>query len=46
MHNSWKAQKGILDKEGDTVIVRPWVVQTDERGDIIWRYSIMTHRQS
>jgi translation initiation factor 1A len=28
-------------KEGDTVIVRPWVVQTDERGDIIWRYSIM-----
>ena len=28
-------------KEGDTVIVKPWVVQTNERGDIIWRYSVM-----
>ena len=28
-------------KEGDAVIVKPWVVQTDERGDIVWRYSIM-----
>jgi translation initiation factor 1A len=28
-------------KEGDMVIVRPWVVQTDERGDIIWRYSLL-----
>ncbi|MGD0729123.1 MAG: translation initiation factor IF-1A [Candidatus Micrarchaeaceae archaeon] len=28
-------------KEGDVVIVRPWVVQTDERGDIVWRYSVM-----
>ena len=28
-------------KENDIVIVRPWVVQTDERGDIIWRYSVM-----
>ena len=28
-------------KEGDIVIVKPWVVQTDERGDIVWRYSIM-----
>jgi translation initiation factor 1A len=26
-------------KENDVVIVRPWVVQSDERGDIIWRYS-------
>ena len=25
----------------DTVIVKPWVVQSDERGDIVWRYSIM-----
>ncbi len=25
----------------DVVLVRPWVVQTDERGDIVWRYSIM-----
>ncbi len=28
-------------KVNDVVIVKPWVVQTDERGDIIWRYSIM-----
>ena len=28
-------------KEGDVVLVRPWVVQTNERGDIIWRYSMM-----
>lgn len=28
-------------KENDVVIVRPWVVQTDERGDIIWRYSML-----
>ena len=28
-------------KENDIVIVRPWVVQTNERGDIIWRYSVM-----
>jgi translation initiation factor 1A len=26
-------------KEGDVVIVKPWIVQTDERGDIVWRYS-------
>jgi translation initiation factor 1A len=28
-------------KEGDVVLVRPWVVQTNERGDIVWRYSLM-----
>ncbi len=28
-------------KENDVVIVRPWVVQTDERGDIVWRYSVL-----
>lgn len=28
-------------KENDVVIVHPWVVQTDERGDITWRYSIL-----
>ncbi|MGC9037701.1 MAG: translation initiation factor eIF-1A [Candidatus Micrarchaeia archaeon] len=27
-------------KEGDLVLVRPWVVQTNERGDIVWRYSL------
>jgi translation initiation factor 1A len=28
-------------KPNDIVLVRPWVVQTNERGDIIWRYSLM-----
>ncbi len=28
-------------KERDVVIVKPWPVQSDERGDIIWRYSIL-----
>lgn len=28
-------------KENDMVIVKPWIVQTDERGDIIWRYSVL-----
>jgi translation initiation factor 1A len=28
-------------KENDLVIVRPWVVQSDERGDVRWRYSLM-----
>ncbi len=28
-------------KINDVVIVKPWVVQSDERGDIIWRYSMM-----
>lgn len=27
-------------KEGDLVIVKPWIVQSNEKGDIIWRYSI------
>ena len=25
-------------REGDYVIVEPWEVQGDERGDIIWKY--------
>ncbi len=28
-------------KQNDVVIVRPWTVQSDERGDIIWRYSML-----
>ncbi len=27
-------------KENDLVVVKPWVVQSNERGDIVWRYSI------
>jgi translation initiation factor 1A len=28
-------------KNDDVVLVRPWVVQSDERGDIVWRYSLL-----
>jgi len=34
-----KLRKRRWIKEGDVVLVKPWVVQTDERGDVIWRYS-------
>lgn len=25
-------------KVNDTVIVKPWIVQSNERADIVWRY--------
>ncbi|MDE1851075.1 MAG: translation initiation factor eIF-1A [Candidatus Micrarchaeota archaeon] len=28
-------------KENDIVLVKPWIVQSDEKGDIVWRYSLM-----
>lgn len=28
-------------KENDIVLIKPWSVEGDKRGDIIWRYSIM-----
>ena len=28
-------------KVNDVVLVKPWVVQSNERGDILWRYSRM-----
>ncbi len=28
-------------KENDLVLVKPWVVQGDEKGDIVYRYSLM-----
>jgi translation initiation factor 1A len=34
-----KLKRRIWIKEGDIVIVRPWAVQGDERGDIVWRYT-------
>ncbi|MEM7826660.1 MAG: translation initiation factor eIF-1A [Candidatus Aenigmatarchaeota archaeon] len=24
---------------GDVVIIDPWIVQSDERGDVIWKYT-------
>jgi translation initiation factor 1A len=34
-----KLKRKIWIKEGDIVIVKPWAVQGDERGDIVWRYT-------
>jgi len=28
-------------KENDTVIVKPWSIQSETRGDIVWRYSLL-----
>jgi len=39
--NPGRLRRRFWIKENDVVIVRPWVVQTDERGDIVWRYSVL-----
>ena len=33
-----RSKRGIYVKIGDVIMLKPWVVQGDERGDIIWRY--------
>lgn len=34
-----KIKRRIWIKEGDVVIVKPWTVQGEEKGDIVWRYT-------
>jgi len=34
-----KIRKRIWIKEGSIVLVEPWTVQSEERGDILWRYN-------
>lgn len=34
-----KVRRRIWIKEGSIVLVEPWSVQADERGDVLWRYS-------
>ncbi|MDI6654988.1 MAG: translation initiation factor eIF-1A [Candidatus Hydrothermarchaeota archaeon] len=34
-----KIKRRIWIKEGDVVIVKPWAVQSGEKGDIVWRYT-------
>lgn len=34
-----RMRKRIWMKENDVVIVEPWSIQGDKRGDVIWRYS-------
>ena len=33
-----RLKRKIWVKEGDIVIVKPWEIEGDKRGDIIWRY--------
>ncbi|MEW6721898.1 MAG: translation initiation factor eIF-1A [Candidatus Micrarchaeota archaeon] len=33
-----KLKNRIWVKEGDVVIVKPWEIEGDKKGDIIWRY--------
>ncbi|MFH1721537.1 MAG: translation initiation factor eIF-1A [Candidatus Altiarchaeota archaeon] len=35
-----KIRRRIWIKEGNIVLIEPWEVQTHERGDILWRYTI------
>ncbi len=34
-----KMRKRVWIRDGDIVIVEPWTIQGEKRGDIIWRYS-------
>ena len=34
-----KLRKRVWIREGDLILVEPWKVQTNERADIIWKYT-------
>ncbi|MFH1473311.1 MAG: translation initiation factor eIF-1A [Candidatus Aenigmatarchaeota archaeon] len=34
-----RVRRRMWAKAGDLVLVTPWVVQTEERADVIWKYS-------
>lgn len=34
-----RLQKRVWIREGDVVIIEPWQVQSDEKGDIVYRYT-------
>lgn len=34
-----KMKRRVWIREGDVVIVQPWPVQGDEKGDVIWRFT-------
>ena len=34
-----KMKKKIWVRIGDLILIRPWVVQSNERGDVIWMYT-------
>jgi translation initiation factor 1A len=34
-----KLRKRLWVRQGDVVIIRPWEVQSDEKGDLVYRYT-------
>lgn len=34
-----RLRKKVWIRAGDTVIVEPWKIQGDKRGDLVWRYT-------
>lgn len=34
-----RLRKRVWVKTGDLVLIQPWIVQSDERGDVIFRYT-------
>ncbi len=34
-----KMKKRIWIREGDVVLIKPWEFQSDEKADVIWRYT-------
>jgi translation initiation factor 1A len=34
-----KMKKRIWIREGDVVLIKPWEFQSDEKADIVWRYT-------
>ncbi len=34
-----KIKRYIWVREGDIVIVKPWQIEKDKKGDVIWRYT-------
>ena len=34
-----KIKRRIWVRAGDVVIVKPWTVQEDKKGDLVWRYT-------
>jgi len=39
-----KLRNKIWVKEGDVIIVKPWSIEGDSKGDVIWRYSPLQAR--
>ncbi len=34
-----KMKKRIWIREGDVVLIKPWEFQSDEKADVVWRYT-------